>query len=63
MLPVAVLAAFSRVFVGVHYPHDVVAGFLLGALVAWVLLRLLTRPAATAVRHVRNRRHHPVRTA
>ena len=33
-LPLAVLAAFSRVFVGVHYPHDVVAGVLLGALVA-----------------------------
>ncbi len=26
--------AFSRVFVGVHYPHDVVAGLRLGAVVA-----------------------------
>ncbi|MGI5228048.1 phosphatase PAP2 family protein [Actinoallomurus sp. CA-142502] len=31
----AVVIAASRVYIGVHYPHDVVAGLLLGALVAW----------------------------
>lgn len=31
---VALVEAASRVFVGVHYPHDVVAGLLLGAAVA-----------------------------
>jgi membrane-associated phospholipid phosphatase len=30
----AVLEGFLRVFVGVHYPHDVIAGLLLGALTA-----------------------------
>ncbi|MEU8779250.1 phosphatase PAP2 family protein [Streptomyces sp. NPDC048606] len=30
-LPVAVLMAYSRVFVGAHYPHDVAMGLLLGA--------------------------------
>ncbi|GHH25866.1 phosphatase PAP2 family protein [Streptomyces lanatus] len=43
--PLALLMAFSRVFVGVHYPHDVVAGLLLGAIVATAAVRLGTRPA------------------
>lgn len=33
----ALLAAASRVFVGVHYPHDVLVGLLLGATIALVL--------------------------
>ncbi|MGV9291824.1 phosphatase PAP2 family protein [Streptomyces sp. NPDC003719] len=44
-VPLALLMAFSRVFVGVHYPHDVAAGLLLGAVVAVVAVRLSTRPA------------------
>ncbi|MGW2170457.1 phosphatase PAP2 family protein [Streptomyces sp. NPDC005047] len=43
--PLALLMAFSRVFVGVHYPHDVVAGLLLGAVVSAVAVRLGIRPA------------------
>ncbi|MGV9210669.1 phosphatase PAP2 family protein [Micromonospora sp. RB23] len=49
-LPLAALAAFSRVFVGVHYPHDVAAGLLLGALAALVATPLLARPTAEALR-------------
>ncbi|MFF7854241.1 phosphatase PAP2 family protein [Streptomyces sp. NPDC007904] len=44
-VPLALLMAFSRVFVGVHYPHDVAAGLLLGAVVAFVAVRLATGPA------------------
>ncbi|MEV7416178.1 phosphatase PAP2 family protein [Streptomyces sp. NPDC089919] len=36
-LVAAVLMAASRVWVGVHYPHDVLAGFAVGALVAATL--------------------------
>jgi undecaprenyl-diphosphatase len=39
----AMLMAVTRVYVGAHYPHDVVAGLLLGAAVAalgWLLVRL-----------------------
>lgn len=44
-LPVALLTGFSRVFVGVHYPHDVVAGLTLGTAVAALCAALLSRPA------------------
>ncbi|SFO76061.1 MULTISPECIES: phosphatase PAP2 family protein [Actinomadura] len=55
VLPLAALMAFSRVFVGVHYPHDVAAGFLVGVVVApvaaLVLVRAL-RPLVEALRGV-----------
>jgi undecaprenyl-diphosphatase len=50
VFPLAVLMAFSRVFVGVHYPHDVAAGFLVGltvgTLLTCALVRALTRTPA-----------------
>ncbi|WP_307868681.1 phosphatase PAP2 family protein [Umezawaea beigongshangensis] len=46
VLPLAAVMAFSRVFVGVHYPHDVAAGYLLGVTAA-PLLALALVPAAT----------------
>ncbi|MFK0044600.1 phosphatase PAP2 family protein [Streptomyces sp. NPDC090741] len=39
----AVLMAASRVWVGAHYPHDALAGFLVGALVAFVSARTVRR--------------------
>ncbi|MET7965764.1 phosphatase PAP2 family protein [Micromonospora sp. NPDC005305] len=49
-VPLAVLAAFSRTFVGVHYPHDVAAGLLLGVLVGTLLTPVLARPVADVLR-------------
>ncbi|MFE2287085.1 phosphatase PAP2 family protein [Streptomyces sp. NPDC059443] len=42
-LVAAVLMAVSRVWVGVHYPHDVLAGFIVGALVAAATARAVRR--------------------
>ena len=39
MLLLAFLFSFSRIYCGVHYPLDVVAGALLGAVVGWWMVR------------------------
>ncbi|MDT0267582.1 phosphatase PAP2 family protein [Streptomyces sp. DSM 44915] len=53
-LPLAALGALLRVAVGVHYPHDVLAGATLGAAVVTAVLVLLgppaVRPTATVFR-------------
>jgi undecaprenyl-diphosphatase len=61
---IAVLIGFSRVYVGVHYPTDVLAGAALGCAVGllatvalralWPRLRAWRRPARGARRNVRS---------
>lgn len=46
-VPMALLMAFSRVFVGVHYPHDVLTGLVIGAVVATAVMLVLVRPAGS----------------
>ncbi|HPV70382.1 MAG TPA: phosphatase PAP2 family protein [Candidatus Magasanikbacteria bacterium] len=41
MLILAILVAWGRVFVGVHYPMDILGGAILGGLVSLVVYRLL----------------------
>ncbi|PDP87944.1 hypothetical protein CQJ94_08955 [Glycomyces fuscus] len=45
----AVLEAFSRVFVGAHYPHDVTVGLLVGAAVAVLVSLAVSRPMTALV--------------
>lgn len=49
-LPLAALAGVSRVFSGQHYPHDVLAGAVLGVAVTTVVLMTASRPAESLVR-------------
>jgi undecaprenyl-diphosphatase len=43
--------AASRVWVGVHYPHDVAVGLVVGALAAFVAMSVLARwPRGLAAR-------------
>ena len=48
-VPLALLMAFSRVFVGVHYPHDVAMGLLLGGSLAALFVLALTGPTTRIV--------------
>ncbi|SHM33095.1 phosphatase PAP2 family protein [Actinacidiphila paucisporea] len=49
-LPLALLMGISRVWIGVHYPHDVLVALVLGALVAWPLALASRRAAPVVVR-------------
>lgn len=54
----AVLMAFSRVYIGAHYPGDVLVGLALGvavALIGWLLVR---RPLMKGVDRIANSRLH-----
>ncbi|MGW0364963.1 phosphatase PAP2 family protein [Streptomyces sp. NPDC002990] len=52
-VPLALLMAFSRVFVGVHYPHDVATGLLLGASLAALVVLALTGPVGRRAAAIR----------
>ncbi|MGS2588657.1 phosphatase PAP2 family protein [Streptomyces hebeiensis] len=55
-VPMAVLMAFSRVFVGVHYPHDVAVGLVLGGVVATLVMLAAVRPVQGLVEAMRTSR-------
>lgn len=56
----ALLLAFARVYIGAHYPHDVVAGLGFGAAVALLGWYLLRRPLTALVAYLASTRVGPV---
>jgi undecaprenyl-diphosphatase len=59
----ALAMAASRVWVGAHYPHDVVAGTFVGALVALAAMLLLRRQPAALSRRLAASRLRPLLSA
>lgn len=55
----ALLLAFSRVYIGAHYPQDVLAGLIVGALVVFIGYALLRKPLLAVLRWAE---HTPLRT-
>lgn len=43
----AMLVSYSRIYLGVHYPGDVLCGALLGVVVGWAMSRLYLRSASS----------------
>ena len=52
---VATLIGYTRIYLGVHYPGDVIAGALLGSSIGWICWKLY--------RYIRERMHSPVPAA
>lgn len=40
---IAVIVALSRIYVGVHYPSDVLGGFVMGILAGWAMIAVVRR--------------------
>ncbi len=45
----AIIFSFTRVYLGVHYPGDVLAGAILGAAIAWGIYKLLQKFMVSAI--------------
>ena len=54
-LVLAVLMAFSRMYVGVHYPTDVLAAVVIGLLGSWLISRYCQGPYDQLAQSLRNR--------
>ena len=40
LLALAVISSFGRIYIGIHYPFDVLGGAGIGLLIAWPMRRL-----------------------
>jgi len=59
----AALMAFTRVYVGAHYPLDMVAGLAVGAVIAAAVVLIASRSTTAVVRRLERTRLRPLLTA
>ncbi len=43
LIPFAVLVSYSRMYLGVHYPSDVLVGTIIGVLLGWIFYKIYFR--------------------
>ena len=43
LVPVALLISYSRMYLGVHYPSDVLTGAIIGILLGWIFYKIYIR--------------------
>jgi undecaprenyl-diphosphatase len=55
--------AFTRVYVGAHYPLDMVAGLAVGAVIAAAVVLTASRSTTAVVRRLERTRLRPLLTA
>lgn len=51
MYVIAALVAYSRIYVGAHWPSDIPPSIGMGILVGWVVTRLIMRKFGTGVKN------------
>ncbi|TWV12492.1 phosphatase PAP2 family protein [Bacteroidaceae bacterium HV4-6-C5C] len=55
MMAWALLTCYSRIYLGVHYPGDIIAGTILGLIAAYLMFRLFRRVSGhTRMEHVKH---------
>lgn len=59
-LALALIMGFSRVYVGAHYPHDVLVGLVVGAVLGTLIAKMTARAATSLVERLRETKLRPL---